>query len=404
MQLTVDRKKLSQELGIASRITGSPAVMPILGAILLDVDKSMLRIAATNLETGFISVIAAETEKEGKAAVPGNLLTDLVSVLNEERTQLKLDAKTHSLQVKDGRSRSSIKCLSADDFPILPEMSIQGQITLDANDLKMAFQRAGVSVSRDEARPVLTGACMHILSGQIVITSADGFRLSVCKITRAPDSQVGRSIIIPGQALDEFIKALDDSKSVEIVIASHHNQVAFKFGTRLIVSQLIDGNFPDLDPVIPKNFNTSATLSRAALQNACKQARIFSQESKKDGGIVCMEFSSDSVKGGMVQVSGQSEETGLTTNSVEASVDGPAIKIAFNSTFFIDGLSAIRTPNVRIRLNADNRPAVIEPVGEEGYFYVLMPLQIGQTEGQTGTQPEEQPAAPVSSSPFQEDL
>jgi DNA polymerase-3 subunit beta len=400
MQLNIDRKKFAQELGIAARMTGDAKTMPILGTVLLDAREGALRIAATNLETGFVSLIAAVTEEEGKVAVPGNVLHELVSSFNEERTILKLDAKTLSLHIRDGKSKSSIKCLPADDFPRIPEADIQGQIRVDASDLKLAFQRAGISISRDEARPVLTGANVHIQGEQLVIASADGFRLSVCNLASACDGQNGKTIILPGQALNEFTLALDESQSVEIYLPPQNNQAAFKFGTRLLISQLIEGKFPDIEPVIPKKSKTTVVVSRSSLLNACRQARIFSQDNKRDGGVVVMHFTQDSERGGVIQVSGQSEETGTTTNTVEASIEGPAVRIAFNSTFFIDGLATIKTPNARIKLNAADRPALIEPVGEQGYFYVLMPLQISQLEATKKVQPVEEPAAPAMQSPF----
>jgi DNA polymerase-3 subunit beta len=400
MQLSIDRKKFAQEMSIAARMTGDAKTMPILGTVLLDGREGALRIAATNLETGFVSLISADTQEVGKVAVPGNVLHELVSSFNEERTTLKLDEKTLSLHIRDGKSKSSIKCLPADDFPRIPEADIQGHIRVDASDLKLAFQRAGISISRDEARPVLTGASLSIQGEQLVIASADGFRLSVCSIAGSSTGQDGRTILLPGQALNEFIQALDDSQAVEIYLPPQNNQAAFKFGTRLLISQLIEGKFPDLEPVIPKKSKTTAVVSRSSLLNACRQARIFSQESKKDSGAMLMHFMQDSERGGLVQVSGQSDETGMTTNTVEASVEGPAVRIAFNPSFFIDGLATIKTPNARIRLNAHDRPALLEPVGEQGYFYVLMPLQISQLEATKKVQPVEEPAAPAMQSPF----
>jgi DNA polymerase-3 subunit beta len=152
-------------------------------------------------------------------------------------------------------------------------------------------------------------------------------------------------------------------------------QVIFRMKDVELASQLIEGSFPDLEQVIPRSYRTRTVLSTSQFLKACKQAEIFAREGSHIARINVTP--GGELQPGSVDISGQSEETGYNQTQVDASIEGPAILIAFNVRFLREVLDVVKTPNVALETTADTSPGVIRPVGEESFLHVIMPMHLG---------------------------
>jgi DNA polymerase-3 subunit beta len=216
---------------------------------------------------------------------------------------------------------------------------------------------------------------MEVTEDLITLAATDGFRISVRKQALANPIKQNFSIIIPARAMSELARVAGDSdKSVTMVVPQGRGQVIFHLKDTELVSQLIDGNFPDFRAIVPKSFKTSTVVSTPAFLKACKQAEIIAREGNN---VIRLDILPEESGPGRVEISAQTEETGKSDIKVEATIEGSGLLIAYNVRFLREVLDVVHTPNVAMETNANNTPGVIHPVGDENFIHVIMPMHLG---------------------------
>jgi len=377
MKATVLQENLARGLGIVSRAVSPRSTLPVLSNILIASDESRLRLSATNLEMGITCWIAARIEEDGSTTVPARTFTDLVNTLPGEQVTLSLETQTQTLNVRSGTSTNDIKGIDAQEFPPLPTPDLEGAVQLNVADFKEMVQQVAFAASADEARPVLMGVLVNVQNDQIVMAAADGFRLSVRTATLASPSQQQVNVIIPARALSELARIASDGESaISMYVPKGRGQVIFHVKDIQLVSQLIDGTFPDYQQIIPRSYKSRTLISTASLLKACKQAEIFAREGSNVARLD-IKASQGDMSPSEVEISAISEETGKNETIVEATVDGSGVLIAFNVKYMREALEIIKTPNVALETSAPNSPGVIRPVGDENFLHVIMPMHLG---------------------------
>ncbi|MCL4273646.1 MAG: DNA polymerase III subunit beta [Anaerolineales bacterium] len=377
MKVTVLQENLARGLGIVSRAVSPRSTLPVLSNILIATDEGRLRLSATNLELGITCWIAARVDEEGSTTVPARTFSDLVNTLPGDQVQLTLDLKTQNLHLKGGTSNNDIKCIDAQEFPPLPTPEMDGAVQLNVADFKEMIHQVAFAASTDEARPVLMGVLMNVEKDKVTMAAADGFRLSVRKAQLSQAVQQPINVIIPARALNELARvASDGEEPIYMVIPKNRGQVLFRVKDVEVVSQLIDGTFPDYHQIIPRSYKSRTLVSTAALLKACKQAEIFAREGSNVARLDIKQANGE-MQPSEVEISATSEETGKNETIVEATVDGGSVLIAFNVKFLREALEVIRTPNVALETSASNAPGVVRPVGDDDFLHVIMPMHLG---------------------------
>lgn len=377
MKVTVLQENLARGLSVVSRAVSPRSTLPVLSNILIATDEGRLRLSATNLELGITCWIAARIDEEGSTTVPARTFADLVNALPGDQVQLSLDVKTQNLHVKGGTSNNDIKCIDAQEFPPLPTPEMDGAVPLNVVDFKEMIQQVAFAASTDEARPVLMGVLMNVDKDNVTMVAADGFRLSVRKAQLSHPAPRPINVIIPARALNELARvASDGEEQIYMVVPKNRGQVLFRVKDVEVVSQLIDGTFPDYQQIIPRSYKSRTLVSTASLLKACKQAEIFAREGSNVARFDIKQ-SSGEMQPSEVEISATSEETGRNETIVEATVDGSGVLIAFNVKFLREVLEVIKTPNVALETSAANAPGVIKPVGDDKFLHVIMPMHLG---------------------------
>lgn len=377
MKVTVLQENLARGLGIVSKAVSPRSTLPVLANILIASDEGRLRLSATNLEMGVTCWIPARIDEEGSTTVPARTFSDLVSTLPGDQVLLKLDVPTQTLNVRGGTSTNDIKCIDSQEFPPLPVPDFEGAVQINVGDFREMIHQVAFAASSDEARPVLMGVLVQVEKDKLTMAAADGFRLSVRKAVLSTPSPAPVSAIVPAQALKELARvATDGEEPIYMVLPKGRGQVVFRVKDVEVVSQLIDGTFPDYQQIIPRSYKSRTLVSTASLLKACKQAEIFARE-----GSNVARFNIKTAQGDMqpseVEISATSEETGKNETIVEATVDGGGLLIAFNVKFLREALEVIRTPNVALETSAANAPGVVKPVGDDQFLHVIMPMHLG---------------------------
>ena len=375
MKVTVTQQHLAHGLSIVSRAVSPRSTLPVLSNLLLATDEGRLRLSATNLELGITCWIPSQIEEEGSITIPARTLVDLVSTFPPDNVNMTLDERTQTLNLVCNSSVHDIKGIDAQDFPPMPVTDPEEGMELNLADFKEMIQQVAFAASTEEARPVLQGVKMDVAGNEINLAATDGFRISVRKEALSSPVSQDISIIIPARAMNELARIFSDvDKSVHMIVPPNRGQVIFRLKDSELVSQLIDGNFPDYRAIIPKSAKTKTIISTLAFLKACKQAEIIAREGNN---VIRLDITPEEEGPGKVEISALTEETGKSDISVEANVDGSGLLIAFNVKYLREVLEVIHTPNVVLETNANNSPGVVRPVGDENFVHVIMPMHLG---------------------------
>ena len=375
MKVSVTQQQLAQGLGIVARAVSPRSTLPVLANVLLATDEGRLRLSATNLELGISCWIGAQIQEEGSITIPARLMSDLVATLPNEVVHLTMNVTTCTLTVKCGSSSTEIKGIDAQEFPPMPATDVSEGVQVKVSDFKEMVEQVCFAASADEARPVLQGVQTTINANEIVMAATDGFRISVRRVALEDNSRKPQTILVPARALIELARIASDTDSyVSIIVPPGRGQVIFRLDSAELVSQLIDGNFPDYKVIVPRSFKVHTIISTAALLKACKQAEIIA---RNGNNVVRLNLQPIAEKPGQVEVSAQSEETGSNETLIDATIDGPGMVIAFNVKFLREALEVIKTPNLALETNDHKSPARVQPVGDESFLHVIMPMHLG---------------------------
>lgn len=374
MKATVQQQQLAHGVSTVSRAVTSRSSLAVLSNILIKTDNGRLRLSATNLELGISAWIGAKVEEEGAITVPSRTFVDLVSNLPNEEVTLIVDERMQSLNVKCGTLNTDIKGISAEEFPPMPSPDLEDAITLNVENFKEQIQQVAFAASTDDARPNLTGVQMMFEGNKLEMAATDGYRISIAKTEMAQKVPQDFKALVPARALSELSRiAVDNNDALMMAFPSGRGQVIFHTRDAELVSQLIEGTFPNYAAIIPPSFKTRTVLSTAQLLKACKQTEIIARE----GSYIArfdIQPEAEGDRGSMLEISAHSEQTGSSEVVVDASIDGVPLLISFNIKLFREALEVIKSPNVIFETNAAHTLGMLHGVGDEKFVHIIMPI------------------------------
>ncbi len=375
MKVIVKREDLAQGLRAVARAISSRTTLPVLSNVLVATDENRLRLSATDLELAITAWVPAQVEEEGATTVPARTFSDLVGILSADVLRLSYDDDRRTLHVHGGSSETDIRCIEADEFPPLPAPELDEGVVVSVGDFREMVQQVGFAASSDDARPVLTGVFLQVEGGTLTAAASDGYRLSVRKLSVQNGGGADLSLIVPARALNEVARAArDDEEAVVMVAPPGRGQVVFRVGSDVeVVSQLIEGEYPPYEQIIPQRYTTRTVVSTAAFVKACKQAEIFAREGTQSTRLT---ITPGGEVPGELRISATSESTGSSESTLTATVEGEPITIAFNVRFLREALEAIRTPEVALETTAPASPGVLKPVGASDFIHIIMPMHL----------------------------
>lgn len=378
VKVTCLQENLQKALGKVSRAVATRTALPVLSNVLLATDNGRLRVAATNLEIGVTTWIEADIQEEGKITVDARLLSEFVNTLPPGTVKLTVDPARFSLDVQAGRDKAGINGIDPEDFPVIPTMTEDGfAVEVDAQPLREMIAQVEFSAATDESRPVLAGVLTRFEDSKLMLASADGFRLAVREgQTKTPVDQ-RTDLIVPAKAYRELARLIADfDEPIHLAVTPNKSQILAKFGDTEWVSRLIDGTFPDVKQIVPRDFSTTINLSRELLLNAVRRAGYFARENN-DVVRLQVQPGSDDLTPGSIEVSANAAERGNSQSYVDASIDGEEMQIAFNGRYLSDVLNVLKNGQVMLGLNGANQAGIVRPSGSEEYTHVIMPMVIG---------------------------
>ena len=371
MKLSCLQENLNKGLGIVSRAVATRTTLPITQNVLISTDQSRLKLAATNLEIAISCWVGAKIEEEGAITIPARLLSEFVGSLPNDRIDMTLSQRT--LQLKSGRFEARINGLDAQDFPPIPQVGDGMATKIEVGALRDGIAQVTFAAATEESRPVLTGIQLEFDKDKLALAAADGFRLAVHTTTVLEPVKSKTAVIVPARALNELSRFLTDQEEpVEITVNQQKSQVLFKLKTVEMVSQLLQGTFPNYSQLIPQSYVTRAVADVAEFLRAIKMASIFARDGS--GIVRLMVTPGVELTPGKVNISARAEEVGDNVSDIDVLVDGEATKIAFNARYLADVLGVLKQKQVALETTTSSSPGVIRPVGVDNYVHVVMPM------------------------------
>ena len=379
MKVIVQQQQLAHGVSVVSRAVTSRSTLPVLSNILVKTDEGRLRLSATNLELGISAWIGAKVSEDGGLTVPSRTFVDLVSNLPSEDVILSVDERTQSLNVKCGTLNTDIKGISAEEFPPMPTPDDDTAIPLNVENFKEMIQRVVFAASTEDTRPNLTGVHMSFQGEVLEMAATDGYRISISRATIGHKPPQNLEALIPARALSELSRiAVNGDETLLMSFPAGRGQVIFHLKDAELVSQLIEGNFPNYTAIIPASFKTRTVLNTAQLLKACKQTEIIAREGSYIARLDIQPEAGSTSSGPQLEISANSEQTGSSEVIVDASVDGVPLLISFNIRYLREALEVIKTANVLLETNAANTPGMLRPVGDDSFKHIIMPMNVNR--------------------------
>ena len=371
MELVVRKNDLLRELQFFQGIVERKNTIPILANVLMEAKGEEIRMLATDLEVGLRSRCPATVTKGGTLTLPAKKLYEIIKSLPE--TEVKIQEDKNGVKVAADRFESRLQTQPPQDFPAVPEGGDAATATLDSAVVRSMIARTQFAITGEDTRYFLNGALFILQGDTMTLVATDGHRLALVSAARPKGSGKEQKeevrAILPRKTLWELGKLLAEGDG-ELTYERGENHLFFGVGGRMLISRMIDGQFPAFERVIPKGNNRLIEFERERLTSAVRRVALLSNERSKS-----VKFG---IENGRVEVTSSSPEFGEAREVIPVDyTDGP-MQICFNAQYVLDFLNVVETDQVVFELKDDVSQAVVKPVGAEGYdyTYVIMPMRV----------------------------
>jgi DNA polymerase-3 subunit beta len=372
MELVVRKADLLRELQLFQGIVERKNTIPILANVLIETDGDQVKLLATDLEVGLRSRCQASVSKKGSLTLPAKKLYEIIKALPE--TDVRIEQDKSGVKVAADRFDSRMQTLPREDFPTLPDGTGTYTAALPRDVLKHMVGKTQFAITGEDTRYFLNGALFIQRPESMSLVSTDGHRLALITVPRDKAQSRAKSndeerVILPRKTLLELGRLLSEGEG-DIQYERGENHLFFEVGGRLLISRMIDGQFPAFERVIPKGNDKRIEFDRDRLTSAVKRVALLSNERSR-----AVKFQIDK---GKVEIASSSPEFGEAKEVLMVEYSAAPVTICFNAQYVLDFLSVVETDSVGLEFKDEMSQAVMKPIGAEGYdyTYVIMPMRV----------------------------
>lgn len=367
MKVVVIKNNLREGIVAVERAAGENANLPILKNVLLETGENKLRMTATNLEIAASFSVSGKIIENGRITVPLSVLSGLIANISSER--IELESKKNILEIKTDNYQATVHGISGDEFPLIPRVkNLDECVEIESATLKEALSQTIIASQFSELRPELNSVFIDFSLDNFKIVATDSFRLAEKTLAAGQfqsNHQEPFTLLLPLRSGQEALRIFGDEENVRVY--HDENQILFKTERAEFFSRLMEGTFPDYRAIVPQKFGAEMNVSRQELLNALKLAGIFSSRTNE----VKMNVLENKKA---VGISSSDQSIGENTYVLPAKFRGDAKEMSFSWRYLSDGLKALKTDEVFLGLNEDNKPALLKSPNDASYFYLLMPI------------------------------
>lgn len=367
MNLVVIKDKLKEGLDAVSHASGENSQLSVLKNVLLETKKNKLELTATNLELAVTYSVLGKVIEEGKTTVSLGFFQNIINALQSER--INLGVKNNILEIKADNYKAKVNGTSAEEFPIIPKIKNKAHfLEIDSGLLKEALGQVAIATQFSEIRPELNTVFFSYKTDFLIFAATDSFRLAEKTINEKQYKSTfedGFSCLLPLKTVNELLKILKNEGMVKIY--KDENQILFETEQWECISRLAEGVFPDYKQIIPKKFNSEIVLDRTEFGNAVRLTSVLSSRINE----VILKLNEIEKA---VEIFSSEESAGENDYVLAANITGKFKPISFNWKYLNDGVKALKTAEIHLGLNEENKPCELKSPNDPSYFYILMPI------------------------------
>jgi DNA polymerase III subunit beta len=365
MKITAAREELLAPLQSVIGVVERRQTMPILANVLLSARDNRLSVTGTDLEVELVASQPVTVQQPGDVTIPGRKLLDICRAL-PEKSQVSLATEADRATVRAGRSRFTLACLPAADFPVVEEIHPQQHVTISRAALRRLIDKTHFSMAQQDVRYYLNGMLLETDGKHLRAVATDGHRLALCEAALESSASSAQQVIVPRKGVLELQRLLGSDGELELAIGTNHVQATI--GEIRFTSKLIDGRFPEYSRVVPANPSKIIEADRELLRQAFQRTAILSNE--KYRGIRL------ALRSGLLTIQAHNPEQEEAEDQVEVAYEGEDLEIGFNVTYLLDALAALEGENVEIGLTDPNSSCLVRAKGAGDTKYVVMPMRL----------------------------
>ena len=375
MKLIIERAALLKSLGHVQNVVERRNTIPILSNVKMSAGDGKLRLNATDMDLDIVDATAAQVSEPGETTAPAHTLYEIVRKL-PDGADIELDATSGDGQMvlRSGRSRFSLSCLPAGEFPVMSGGELPVSFDLAATELKDLIDKTRFAISTEETRYYLNGIYLHAAEqdgeeGVPVLraVATDGHRLASAETALPEGAATMPGVIVPRKTVTELHKLIEETEA-EICVTMSDAKIQFSFDGVVLTSKLIDGTFPDYERVIPQGNDKEMKVPRKAFGDAVDRVSAISTEKSR-----AVKLTLD--KGSLV-LSASSPDSGSATDELETDYAGERLEIGFNSAYLLEIMRQVEGDNITMSLSDAASPTIIREEGDDSALYVLMPMRV----------------------------
>lgn len=364
MKFRAERETLADAVGTAQRAVASrTGALPVLSGLRLSLGDGVVELVGSDLELTIRVTTPAQGEGEGSIVLPARLFSDILARLDADTVTVELVGD--DVHIEAGRFATTLRTLSANDFPRLPEVPTSG-VTVGAAALSDALRQVVPAASKDDARPILTGVLLAAHEGGLRLVATDSYRLAMRDLPGVSMLAEDQKVLVGAKGLAEVQRLLGDG-DIEVFLAER--EVTFRVGTADITTRLIEGDFPNYQQLIPTGYPNRLAVTRDVLSSAVNRVRLVGQS--RDTAPIRLHMNAEGL-----ELSAIAQDVGEAHESVEAKFEGGELIVAFNAQFLIDGIEAAGSSDLTLETIDPLKPAVLRSTESTDFLYLLMPVRI----------------------------
>jgi DNA polymerase III subunit beta len=363
MKFSVAKEKLLEGLQQVQNVVSTRTTLPILSNVLLQAHGDEIHLTTTDLDVGVRGSCEADVEKEGATTLPARRLFNIVRELPSSEIQIDVNGK-NAASIRSGQSFFKILGLPEEEFPPLPKFEDAKVVTIRQKDLRDGLRKTSYAISTDETRYVLNGVLFSFKENKLTLVATDGRRLAMVEIELEFPRSHEADFIVPTKAVTELQRLLADDGEIKVSMAS--GQIAFDLNKTLLVSKLIEGNYPNYRQVIPSEAKERIKLERETFLNSLRRVSLLASDKSHS---VKLSFGKNNI-----DITATTPEVGEAKESIAVAYKGRDFSIAFNPEFLMAPLRALTEDEVFLDLIDEMSPGVLKI--QTPFLYVLMPMRI----------------------------
>ena len=372
MQFTIERANLIKALGHVQSVVEKRGTIAVLSNVKIDAGKDGVALTATDMDIAIVEKVPATVSKNGSTTVPAHTFYDIVRKLPEgSQIEMNTSGDGSKVTIKSGQSRFSLACLPVDEFPVMAEGELPHHFTLKSTECKALIEKPSFAISTEETRYYLNGIYLHQSgsgkSKTLRAVATDGHRLARIEVALPAGADGMPGVIVPRKAIYELRKLIEESEG-DISVSLSDAKIRLTCGSAVLVSKLIDGNFPDYERVIPSGNDKIMEVDCKLFTQAVDRVSVISSEKSR-----AIKFH---LENGKLTLSASSAEHGAASEEIDVTYSATLLEVGFNSRYLLDMMTQIEGDTAQFLLGDSASPAIVRDTADVGSLYVIMPMRV----------------------------